>query len=111
MVYHELIATQKEYMQCVTAVEPEWLADAGPAFFSIKTSHTSRLEAAARAKAASRAATEAAAARAATAAAGGGAAGAAAAAAARARERSAIVTPGARPGTGNQAGRRRTFGL
>ena len=111
VVYHELIATQKEYMQCVTAVEPEWLADAGPAFFSIKTSHTSRLEAAARAKAASRAATEAAAARAATAAAGGGAAGAAAAAAARARERSAIVTPGARPGTGSQAGRRRTFGL
>lgn len=35
-VYHELVLTTKEYMQVVTAVEPEWLADAGPAFFSLK---------------------------------------------------------------------------
>ena len=30
-------------MQCVTAVEPQWLAELGPMFFSIKESHTSRL--------------------------------------------------------------------
>ena len=36
VVYHELVATSKEFMQCATAVEPEWLAEMGPAFFSIK---------------------------------------------------------------------------
>ena len=36
IVYHELVMTSKEYMQCVTAVEPEWLAELGPMFFSIK---------------------------------------------------------------------------
>jgi pre-mRNA-splicing factor ATP-dependent RNA helicase DHX38/PRP16 len=36
IVYHELVFTSKEYMQCVTAVEPEWLAELGPMFFSIK---------------------------------------------------------------------------
>jgi len=30
------VMTSKEYMQCVTAVEPEWLAELGPMFFSIK---------------------------------------------------------------------------
>ncbi|EFN50566.1 hypothetical protein CHLNCDRAFT_136277, partial [Chlorella variabilis] len=30
--------------KCVTAVEPEWLAELGPMFFSIKETHTSRLE-------------------------------------------------------------------
>ena len=30
--------------QCVTAVEPEWLAELGPLFFSIKETHSSRLE-------------------------------------------------------------------
>lgn len=44
IVYHELVFTTKEYMQCVTAVEPEWLAELGPMFFSIKETHTSRLE-------------------------------------------------------------------
>jgi len=44
VVYHELVFTSKEYMQCVTAVDPEWLAEMGPMFFSIKVSHTSRLE-------------------------------------------------------------------
>jgi pre-mRNA-splicing factor ATP-dependent RNA helicase DHX38/PRP16 len=44
LVYHELIMTTKEYMRCVTAVEPEWLAEMGPMFFSIKTGHSSRLE-------------------------------------------------------------------
>ena len=36
--YHELISTSKEYMSCVTAVEGEWLAEAGPMFFSVKES-------------------------------------------------------------------------
>lgn len=42
IVYHELVYTSKEYMQCVTAVDPEWLAEMGPMFFSIKvgTCHT-----------------------------------------------------------------------
>eukprot|EP00899_Mesostigma_viride_P022855 jgi/Mesvir1/3754/Mv15028-RA.1 len=44
IVYHELIMTTKEYMQCVTAVEPTWLAELGPMFFSVKDSHMSRLE-------------------------------------------------------------------
>lgn len=36
VVYHELIMTSKEYMQCVTAADPAWLAEMGPMFFSIK---------------------------------------------------------------------------
>lgn len=36
IVYHELVYTHKEYMNNVTAVEPEWLAELGPMFFSIK---------------------------------------------------------------------------
>lgn len=36
IVYHELVFTTKEYMQCVTAVDPEWLAELGPVFFSVK---------------------------------------------------------------------------
>ncbi|XP_004295532.1 PREDICTED: pre-mRNA-splicing factor ATP-dependent RNA helicase PRP16-like [Fragaria vesca subsp. vesca] len=44
VVYHELILTKKEYMQCVTAVEPQWLADWGPMFFSVKESDTSVLQ-------------------------------------------------------------------
>ena len=50
IIYHELVFTTKEYMQCVTAVEPEWLAELGPKFFSIKETHTSRLEARQRAQ-------------------------------------------------------------
>ena len=30
IIYHELVFTVKEYMQCVTAVAPEWLAELGP---------------------------------------------------------------------------------
>lgn len=41
--YHELISTTKEYMSCVTAVEGEWLAEAGPMFFSIKESFETTL--------------------------------------------------------------------
>lgn len=44
VVYHELILTAKEYMQCATAVEPQWLAELGPMFFSVKDSDTSLLE-------------------------------------------------------------------
>lgn len=43
VVYHELIYTSKEYMQCTTAVEGEWLAELGPMFFSVKESYKSRL--------------------------------------------------------------------
>jgi pre-mRNA-splicing factor ATP-dependent RNA helicase DHX38/PRP16 len=41
VIYHELIMTSKEYMQCVSAVEPHWLAAAGPMFYSIKESNSS----------------------------------------------------------------------
>lgn len=37
-VYHELIMTTKEYMQCVTAVDAVWLAEQGPMFYSVKVS-------------------------------------------------------------------------
>jgi pre-mRNA-splicing factor ATP-dependent RNA helicase DHX38/PRP16 len=36
VVYHELILTSKEYMSCVTAVDPHWLADMGGVFYSVK---------------------------------------------------------------------------
>lgn len=36
VVYHELIMTSKEYMQHVTSVDAEWLAELGPMFYSIK---------------------------------------------------------------------------
>lgn len=40
IIYHELVFTVKEYMQCVTAVDPEWLAELGPVFFSVKVGAT-----------------------------------------------------------------------
>jgi pre-mRNA-splicing factor ATP-dependent RNA helicase DHX38/PRP16 len=43
VVYHELVMTSKEYMQQVTAVDAQWLAELGPIFFTIKESHDSRL--------------------------------------------------------------------
>ena len=36
VVYHELVMTSKEYMMCVTSVDPNWLAELGPMFFSVK---------------------------------------------------------------------------
>jgi pre-mRNA-splicing factor ATP-dependent RNA helicase DHX38/PRP16 len=36
VVYHELILTSREYMSCVTAVDPHWLADLGGVFYSVK---------------------------------------------------------------------------
>ncbi|CAH2033500.1 unnamed protein product [Thlaspi arvense] len=44
VVYHELVLTTKEYMQCATSVEPHWLAELGPMLFSVKDSDTSVLE-------------------------------------------------------------------
>lgn len=38
VVYHELLITTKEYMHCVTTVDPYWLAEMGPMFFSVKES-------------------------------------------------------------------------
>ncbi|KAJ1661857.1 Pre-mRNA-splicing factor ATP-dependent RNA helicase PRP16 [Coemansia sp. RSA 1646] len=42
IVYHELIYTSKEYMQCVTAVDPRWLAEMGPMFFSVREAGSTR---------------------------------------------------------------------
>lgn len=36
VVYHELVMTSREYMQCVTTVDGRWLAELGPMFFSEK---------------------------------------------------------------------------
>ncbi|XP_061449776.1 pre-mRNA-splicing factor ATP-dependent RNA helicase PRP16 isoform X1 [Rhineura floridana] len=50
IVYHELVMTTKEYMQCVTAVDGEWLAELGPMFYSIKHAGKSRQESRRRAR-------------------------------------------------------------
>ncbi|XP_051553380.1 pre-mRNA-splicing factor ATP-dependent RNA helicase PRP16-like isoform X1 [Myxocyprinus asiaticus] len=50
IIYHELVMTTKEYMQCVTAVDGEWLAELGPMFYSIKHANKSRQENRRRAK-------------------------------------------------------------
>lgn len=42
VVYHELIMTAKEYMQCVTSVEAAWLAELGPMFYSLKDAGSTR---------------------------------------------------------------------
>ncbi|TPX67350.1 hypothetical protein SpCBS45565_g03859 [Spizellomyces sp. 'palustris'] len=45
IVYHELVMTSKEFMQCVTAVDAQWLAELGPMFFTLKEkgfSHTEK---------------------------------------------------------------------
>ncbi|TPX35547.1 hypothetical protein SmJEL517_g02068 [Synchytrium microbalum] len=44
IVYHELVYTSKEYMQCVSAVDPYWLAELGPMFFSVKEAGFSQRE-------------------------------------------------------------------
>ena len=44
VIYHELISTSKEYMSCVSAVDGEWLAEAGPMFFSVKESFETTLQ-------------------------------------------------------------------
>jgi pre-mRNA-splicing factor ATP-dependent RNA helicase DHX38/PRP16 len=42
LVYHELIMTTKEYMSCVTAVDPLWLVELAPLFFSVKEHFSER---------------------------------------------------------------------
>jgi len=44
IVYHELVMTSKEYMNCVTAVDPHWLAEMGPMFFSVKEAGSRELK-------------------------------------------------------------------
>ncbi|KAL3094888.1 hypothetical protein niasHT_021463 [Heterodera trifolii] len=44
VVYHELVMTAKEYMQSVTAVDAQWLAELGPMFYSVKETIKTRLE-------------------------------------------------------------------
>ncbi|OQV23522.1 Pre-mRNA-splicing factor ATP-dependent RNA helicase PRP16 [Hypsibius exemplaris] len=44
VVYHELVMTSKEFMQCVTAVDGAWLAELGPMFYSVKESAKTRNE-------------------------------------------------------------------
>ena len=41
VVYHELVMTSKEYMQCVTVVDPRWLAELGPMFFAVRDNYKS----------------------------------------------------------------------
>ncbi|CDZ97652.1 pre-mrna splicing factor [Phaffia rhodozyma] len=36
VVYHELVMTSKQYMMCVTSVDPYWLAELGSVFFSVR---------------------------------------------------------------------------
>lgn len=35
VIYHTLLLTTKEYMHCVTAINPKWLAEAAPTFFKV----------------------------------------------------------------------------
>ncbi|CAH8547299.1 unnamed protein product [Heterobilharzia americana] len=44
VIYHELVMTTKEYMQCVTSVDGNWLAKVGPMFYSVKDPNLTRLE-------------------------------------------------------------------
>ncbi|CDS41401.1 pre mRNA splicing factor ATP dependent RNA [Echinococcus multilocularis] len=44
IIYHELVMTSKEYMQCVTAVDGRWLAEYGSIFYSVKDQSLSREE-------------------------------------------------------------------
>jgi pre-mRNA-splicing factor ATP-dependent RNA helicase DHX38/PRP16 len=54
VVYHELVFTTKSYMRTVTAVDPVWLAELGPMFFSLKTSVSDAIDAKSEAKAMAR---------------------------------------------------------
>lgn len=35
VIYHTLLLTTKEYMHCVTTINPKWLAEAAPTFFKV----------------------------------------------------------------------------
>jgi pre-mRNA-splicing factor ATP-dependent RNA helicase DHX38/PRP16 len=50
VVYHELVFTTKSFMRTVTAVDPVWLAELGPMFFSIKDDKRDALDAKSSAK-------------------------------------------------------------
>ncbi|KEI38626.1 uncharacterized protein L969DRAFT_473643 [Mixia osmundae IAM 14324] len=45
IVFHELVFTSKQYMQCVTAVDPFWLAELGGIFFSVRQQNFGHREA------------------------------------------------------------------
>ena len=38
VIFHTLVLTTKEYMQCTTAIEPKWLVEAAPTFFKVAAS-------------------------------------------------------------------------
>ena len=38
VIYHTLILTTREYMHCVTTIEPKWLVEAAPTFFKVAPS-------------------------------------------------------------------------
>lgn len=40
VIYHTLMMTTKEYMTCVTAIEPKWLVECAPRFFKVGGSKT-----------------------------------------------------------------------
>jgi pre-mRNA-splicing factor ATP-dependent RNA helicase DHX38/PRP16 len=42
LVYHEIVKTSKEYMQCVTAVNPSWLEELGNEFFIVKSAENAK---------------------------------------------------------------------
>lgn len=42
VVYHELVMTSKEYMQCVTAVDPAWLAESCPSLYGLRITEYGR---------------------------------------------------------------------
>lgn len=44
VIYDELVLTSKEYMQCVTAVEPEWLLKYGHVFYGVNSSVRQQIE-------------------------------------------------------------------
>ncbi|KAL4913940.1 P-loop containing nucleoside triphosphate hydrolase protein [Aspergillus aurantiobrunneus] len=35
VIYHTLVLTTKEYMQCTTGIDPKWLVEAAPTFFKV----------------------------------------------------------------------------
>ena len=38
VIFHTLLLTTKEYMQCTTSIEPKWLVEAAPTFFKVAPS-------------------------------------------------------------------------
>ena len=44
VIYHELVLTKKEYMNCVTTVDPIWLLEYGYKFFGVADSHRNKID-------------------------------------------------------------------